>query len=123
VYLSTVSGELYALDVATGTFRDLGYFIDPADKANKGSVNYLYGISLNAAENTVVGVPLLKVGGKNVTRVTTYSIAGKKFTKQIDATVDVFTGSNHRDRSGNYYLSSFNWNLTSCRLAILKPPS
>jgi hypothetical protein len=124
VYLSTVSGELYALDVAKGTFTDLGYFIDPADSSGskKYRVNYLYGISLNAAESALIGMPILTpTSGPDVTRMTTYSIPGKSFTRQSDAAIDVFTGSNHRDAAGNLYLASFDWDLTHCRLAVLKP--
>jgi hypothetical protein len=125
IYLCTVSGELYALDVATGVFRDLGYFIDPVDYASsrKYRITYLYGISLNTAENTVVGVPILTTtgsSGPDATRLTTYNIPGKKFTKQVDASVAVFTGSNHRDSAGNLYMTAFDWDH-NCKLATLKP--
>ena len=129
IFLSTVSGELYALDVEKGVFSALGHFMDPVDyrDAKKYRVGYLYGISLTAAGDAIVGLPIIAPTagprpGASATRLTSYNIARKTFAKQVDATVTVFTGSNHRDRAGNIYMAAFEWDH-ACKLAILKPPA
>jgi len=127
IYLSTVSGQLYVLDTRKGTFASLGHFMDAADYSGpeKYRVLYLYGISLNAAGNGLVGLPIIAPtagSGDAVTRMTSYSIERKTFTKQLDPAATVFTGSNHRDRAGNIYMASFEWDH-ACRLAILRPSS
>jgi outer membrane protein assembly factor BamB len=125
IYVSTVSGELYVLDTRKGSFTSLGHFMDAVDYdgPEKYRVLYLYGISLNSAGDALVGLPIVAptVGDGGVaTRMTTYDIAGKTFTKHDDATATVFTGSNHRDRAGNIYMASFEWDH-DCHLAILRP--
>jgi hypothetical protein len=127
VYLSTVSGELYQLDVLRGAFTHLGYFIDPADynDANQLRVRYLYGINFSARDSSIVGVPIVAttLGPDTATdyaRLTTYNLVTKQFTKQSDLEPAVFTGSEHTDRSGNIYMAAFDWN-NNCKLGILKP--
>lgn len=125
IYVSTVNGQLYVLDTRKGTFSSLGHFMDKVDydSPEKYRVVFLYGISLNAAGNSLVGLPIIgptAVDGDVRTRLTTYDIAKKTFTKHDDATPTVFTGSNHKDRAGNIYMSSFEWDH-ACRLAILRP--
>ena len=125
IYLSTVSGQLYVLDTRKGTFKSLGRFIDPADysSSEKYRVQYLYGISLNTAGDSIVGLPILAPsvgGGDSITRMTSYNIAQKTFTKQLDPSATVFTGSNTRDRAGNIYMAAFEWDH-DCKLAILRP--
>ncbi len=127
IYLSTVSGQLYVLNTRRGTFSNLGYFMDPADSRGpeKYRVQYLYGISLNTAGDALVGLPIITPtagDGATITRLTSYNIARKTFTKKLDATKTVFTGSNTRDRAGNIYLASFEWDH-ACRLAVLRPRS
>ncbi|MDQ1290170.1 MAG: hypothetical protein QG622_3736 [Actinomycetota bacterium] len=125
IYLSTVSGELYSLDVSRGTFTSLGPFLDKADRDGPGKyhINYFYGISLDARGTALVGLPLIgsTAGAKDyATRLTSYSIPKNRFTKLLDTDVEVFTGSNHRDRSGNLYLAAFDWDH-NCNLAVLTP--
>ncbi|MCE0539704.1 hypothetical protein LWF15_29815 [Kineosporia rhizophila] len=125
IYLSTVTGNLYRLDVATGAFTSLGSFIDPADynHANKYRVMYLYGIGLTANEKQLLGWPIIaptagdEGGG---TRLVSYSIPDAKATKQIDSPIAAFTGSNHRDPKGRFYQAAFDWDH-NCQLAILSP--
>lgn len=125
IYLSTVSGELYALNVARGTFSHLGHFVD-ADayrSAAQYRAMYLYGISLTADERTLLGVPIIAPtagAGSAATRLTSYDLARRTFTKQADMTREAFTGSNHRDRKGNIYQAAFDWDK-NCRLAVLTP--
>jgi hypothetical protein len=125
IYLSTVSGQLYALDTRKGTFTDLGHFTDPKDynRPEKYRVHYLYGIALNTAGTALTGLPIIAPtagDGDAYTRLTTYNIKRKTFTKDIDATTTVFTGSNTRDREGNIYMAAFEWDH-DCKLAILRP--
>jgi hypothetical protein len=127
VYLSTVSGELYVLNVARETFSHLGYFLDAADAdgASRYRVKYLYGISLTSAQDAVVGVPIIAAtsasGARTFrSRLTSYSVAQRKFTALVDLDAAVLTGSDHRDGNGNLYMTAFDWD-TNCRLAVLKP--
>ena len=125
IYLSTVSGNLYRLNVASGKFTSLGPFIDPADynAASKFRVMYLYGIGLTADEKQILGWPIIEptVGSDGGgTRLVSYSIPDAKATRQFDATVTAFTGSNHRDAQGRFYQAAFDWDH-NCHLAILTP--
>jgi hypothetical protein len=126
IYLSTVSGELYALDVESERFTDLGLFIDPYDYRGYRHyrVHYLYGISLTAAEDRILGVPIITSNygeGSDRTRLVVYTIASKTFAKKgSDMTRSVFTGSNHRDKAGRIYMSAFDWD-TNCYLAAITP--
>ena len=128
IYLSTVSGELYKLDVRSGRFAHLGQFIDPADYSGPDQyrVAYLYGIALSQGEQELLGIPIIAptASGSQAdapTRLTSYSVPRRTFTKRLDFDTIAFTGSNHRDRRGNIYLAAFDWN-TNCKLAVLKPP-
>jgi hypothetical protein len=128
VFLSTVSGDLYRLDVRSGVFTHLGYFIDKEayGSADQYRVAYLYGISLTPGEDQLLGVPIIvpttdSSTAPEATRLTSYSIPRRTFTKRRDFDTAVFTGSNHRDRAGNIYLTAFDWD-THCKLAVLKPP-
>lgn len=125
IYLSTVTGNLYKLNVTTGAFTALGSFIDPVDydNAKKFRVMYFYGIEMTADEKQILGWPIISptVGsGGGGTRLVSYSIPNAKFTKQFDATVTAFTGSNHRDPQGNFFQAAFDWDH-NCNLAILSP--
>ena len=125
IYLSTVSGELYRLDVGSGRFTHLGHFLDPVDDADPAQyrVLYLYGIGLTAAEDSLVGLPFIApmaTDGDAATRLTTYRIATRRFTKHQDTDIQVFTGSNHRDRAGRLYQAAFDWDH-NCHLAVITP--
>ena len=52
-----LSGELYVLDVERETFTHLAHFADDH------VVRYLFGIALSAAEDFVIGAPLLYAPG------------------------------------------------------------
>jgi hypothetical protein len=125
IYVSTVSGQLYLLDPRNGIFSSLGHFMDKRDYGGPGRyrVQYLYGISLDAAGDALVGVPIIAPtarDGDSITRLTSYDIRRKTFTKEGDPAATVFTGSNCRDRAGNIYQAAFEWDH-QCRLAILRP--
>ncbi len=125
IYLSTVSGNLYRLDVATGTFTALGALIDPADANGslKYKVSYLYGIGMTADEKKILGWPIItpSVGsGDSPTRLMGYDVGTKVVSKYIDGAYQAFTGSNHRDSAGNFYQAAFDWDH-NCHLAIWSP--
>jgi len=125
IYLSTVSGELYRLDVASGRFTHLGHFTDPVDYNDPAQyrVMYLYGIGLTVAEDALVGLPIIApvaIDGDSATRLTTYRIPTRRFTKHQDTNIQVFTGSNHRDRAGHLYQAAFDWDH-NCHLAVITP--
>jgi hypothetical protein len=124
IYFSTVSGELYVLDVLTETIDHLGHFRAPTDNDPDGttSVRYLYGISLSADEDLVVGAPIVAaadaLGRRVVPHLVTYAIATGTFRSHGRFDADVVTGSNHRDSDGNIYVAAFGGEH-GCRLAVL----
>lgn len=126
IYLSTVSGQLYRLDVADGTFTSLGYLIDAKDHDGPAQyrIGYLYGIGLTADEEQIVGLPIIvptaEENGEAPTRLMTYGIRTGRVTRHQDAARIVFTGSNHRDCHGNFYQAAFDWDHNPY-LAVLSP--
>jgi len=58
--------------------------------------------------------------GDAATRLTTYRIATRRFTKHQDTEIQVFTGSDHRDRAGRLYQAAFDWDH-NCHLAVITP--
>jgi hypothetical protein len=126
IYLSTVAGELYRLDVRHGTFTALGPLEDPADYNDplEYRVVYLYGIEMTSDEQTILGWPIIApyAGDGDVpTRLMAYDVSRGKVSKQFDASIQTFTGSNHRDHRGNFYQAAFDWDH-NCHLAVLSPP-
>jgi hypothetical protein len=126
IYLSTIAGELYALDTASERFTHLTQFIAPERVANGGyGVRELYGITLSDAEDAIVGVPIIAQNAglardTGMSSATVYDLAQRTLHEQFAPDIKVFTGSDHRDSQGNIYMAAFNW-TTSCRLAILTP--
>jgi hypothetical protein len=125
IYLSTVIGQLYRLDVPRGTFTALGPMEDAADYNGpaKYRVVYLYGIELTASQDQIMGWPIILPtagDGDSVTRLMSYDIARRKVTRQFDSPIAAFTGSNRPDRHGTFYQAAFDWDH-NCHLAILSP--
>ena len=50
IYINTTGGELYEFDVATETFKDLGYELPPTDKR---IIDYTYAITLSPDETRI----------------------------------------------------------------------
>jgi hypothetical protein len=125
IYLSTVTGQLYRLDVKRGTFTALGPLEDAADynSPQKYRVAYLYGIGLTEREDKILGWPIIAPtagDGEAPTRLMSYDLDRQKVSKHFDSPIAAFTGSNHRDRRGNFYQAAFDWDH-NCHLAILSP--
>jgi len=126
IYLSTVSGKLYRYDVADGNFTGLGELIDTAAYTGPDQyrIAYLYGIGLSADERQIVGLPIIvptaQPDGAAPTRLMTYDVRTGKVRSHQDARRIAFTGSNHRDRHGNFYQAAFDWDRNPY-LAVLSP--
>jgi hypothetical protein len=67
IYLATVNGELYKLDVETEVFTHLGHFLPKEEHGAGVRVDYLYGITLSAEEKRIYGIPRpSRSGGSNL---------------------------------------------------------
>jgi hypothetical protein len=71
IYLATVNGELYKLDVGTEVFTHLGYLLPREEYATGERIDYLFGITLSADEKRIYGIPRRsRSGGSNLYRST-----------------------------------------------------
>jgi hypothetical protein len=122
IYLSTVNGELYRLDVAGGVFTHLGHFL-PEDAYEAGErIDYLYGITLSPDETKIYGVP--RRHGSTESDLYAYDIATRRVTLVGRLDSAIYTGSQMRDSRGNIYFARFgdgdSWERHA-RLAVLHP--
>lgn len=121
IYLSTVNGELYRLEVGTGVFTHLGPFL-PKDEVEAGArIDYLYGITLSSDETRIYGVP--RRSGSNESNLYAYEIATGAVTRVGTLDPAIYTGSQMRDSRGNIYFARFgdgeSWE-GQARLAIIR---
>lgn len=122
IWLSTVNGELYRLDVASGAFTHLGTFL-PSDEVAAGEqVDQLYGITLSADERRIYGIPRRhRARGSNLYA---YEIASGAVTPVGAVEPAVYAGSDVRDSRGDIYVARFGDGGASwegrARLAILR---
>ncbi|MBV8193162.1 MAG: PQQ-like beta-propeller repeat protein [Alphaproteobacteria bacterium] len=124
IYLATVNGELYKLDVDTEAFTHLGHFLPENEYAAGERVSSLYGITLSADEKRIYGIPRRsRAGGSNLY---SYEIATGAVTLVGQLDPAVYTGSHMRDSHGNIYFARFgdghSWE-GNARLAILHEPA
>jgi outer membrane protein assembly factor BamB len=122
IYLATVNGELYKLDVETEVFTHLGHFL-PSNEYKAGlRVNYLYGITLSTDEKRIYGIPYLS--RPHPSNMYSYEIATGEVTLAAEVAPAIYTGSHMRDSRGNIYFARFgdaeSWE-GQARLAILHP--
>jgi outer membrane protein assembly factor BamB len=122
IYLATVNGELYRLDVASGVFTHLGAFLPKAELAAGEQVSTLYGITLSADEKRIFGIPRrTRSSGSNLYA---YEIATGVVSLAGPVEPGVYTGSDVRDARGNLYFARFGddqaWQGKT-RLAVLHP--
>jgi hypothetical protein len=122
VYLATVNGELYKLDVETEVFTPLGHFLPRGEVATGVRVESLYGITLSADEKRIYGVPRRSASvGSNLYA---YEIATGAVTLVGPLETAIYTGSHMRDSSGNIYFARFgdgqSWEGRA-RLSIVRP--
>jgi hypothetical protein len=122
IYLATVNGELYKLDVETEVFTHLGHFLPKEEHGAGVRVDYLYGITLSAEEKRIYGIPRpSRSGGSNLY---SYEIATGAITLVGELEPAVYTGSHMRDSQGNIYFARFgdgeSWE-GKVRLSIVHP--
>jgi hypothetical protein len=124
IYLATVNGELYKLDVGTEVFTHLGHFLPRQEYATGVRVNSLYGISLSADEKRIYGIPRRsRSGGSNLY---SYEIATGAVTLVGALEPAIYTGSQMRDSRGNIYFARFGDGQSAegkARLVIMHPSS
>jgi len=111
IYLNTIGGELYEFDVATETFKDLGYELPSTDDR---IIDYTYTLTLSPDETrlyyvlSILQKPGSVVGSGRVDsgELYSYDLASGQvaFTQQLP--VGIYTSADLRD-SENIYFSHF----------------
>lgn len=123
IYLATVNGELYRLDVGSGVFTHLGLFLPKEEIAAGERVDELYGITLSADGKRIYGIPRRhRARGSNLYA---YDIASGAVTLVGPVAPAVYAGSDLRDSRGNIYFGRFGTGTSfdgKARLAIIHPP-
>ncbi|HLZ64604.1 MAG TPA: hypothetical protein VKQ29_00165 [Aliidongia sp.] len=122
IYVSTVNGELYKLDVESEIFTHLGHFLPKQDYEAGVRVDYLYGIALSGDEKRIYGIP--RSTPSRGSRLYSYEIATGDVTSVGELETAIYTGSNMRDSHGNIYFARFgegeSWE-GDVRLVVLHP--
>jgi Tol biopolymer transport system component len=122
IYLATVNGELYKLDVETEVFTHLGHFLPQEEFAAGVRVNSLYGITLSADEKRIYGIP--RRSGSSQSNLYSYEIATGAVTLVGALAPAIYAGSHMRDSQGNIYFARFgdgkSWE-GNVRLVIVRP--
>jgi hypothetical protein len=124
IYVSTVNGELYRLDVDTEVFSHLGHFLPKPDLDAGVRVNWLYGITLSADERRIYGIPLTNRGRRS--SLYAYDIATGTVALAGEVEPAIHTGSHLRDSRGNLYFARFGdgreWEGRA-RLLVVRDPA
>jgi hypothetical protein len=105
IYLSTVNGELYKLDVEKEVFTHLGHFLPKEDYEAGARVDFLYGISLSADEKRIYGIPRSSPAAGS--SLYSYEIATGDITLVKKLETAIYTGSHTRDSAGSIYFARF----------------
>src|SRR5262249_13476856 len=105
IYLATVNGELYRLDVETGVFTHLGHFLPKQEYMAGARIDSLYGITLSIDEKRIYGIP--RRSGSSRSNLYSYEIATGAVTLVREMEPALYTGSHMRDSRGNLSFSSF----------------
>jgi hypothetical protein len=122
VYVSTVNGELYKLDVEQEVFTHLGHFLPKKDYDAGVRVATLLGITLSADEKRIYGIP--RTSATPESTLYSYEIATGEVTPIEKLETAYYTGSHMHDSRGNIYFARFGDDETGSgkvRLAILHP--
>jgi hypothetical protein len=122
IYVSTVNGELYKLDVEKDVFTPMGHFLPKKDYEAGVRVDYLYGITLSADEKRIYGIPSTSPSaGANLY---SYEIPEGEVKLVEKLETAIYTGSHLHDSRGNIYFARFGddeaWS-GKVRLAIVHP--
>jgi hypothetical protein len=122
IYMSTVNGELYELDVEKEIFIHLGHFL-PREAYKAGErVDSLYGITLSADEKRIYGIPRRSPSGGS--DLYSYEIATAEIILVKKLEPAIYTGSHMRDSAGRIYFARFGdkeSGLGKANLVILQP--
>ena len=121
IYLATINGELYKLDVENEVFTHLGYFLPNEEYAAGERIDYLFGITLSADEKRIYGIP--RRSRHSASNLYAYDLdkGAVALVGQVES--GVYTGSHMRDSRGNIYFAKFDGEAWEgkARLAILRP--
>ncbi|HKP95346.1 MAG TPA: hypothetical protein VJ385_06270 [Fibrobacteria bacterium] len=127
IFLSTVHGNLYELDVMTDTWKLLGHFLPKADYDNGMRITRLYGITLSPDEKVIYGIPSTTTNSRAGVLYqydrATGQVTSVRSLGQGSVGTGCYTGSNLRDSRGNIYSAAFG-NTSDvfnrqCRLAVI----
>ena len=121
IYLATVNGELYKLDVGTEAFAHLGYFLPREEYAAGERIDYLFGITLSVDEKRIYGIPRRSRSGSSNLYAYEINRGTVRLVGQLEP--GVYTGSHMLDSRGNIYFAKFDGEAWEgqARLAILRP--
>lgn len=111
IYISTVQGELYVLDVETEVFTHLGHFLPRQDYKSGKRITYFYGsITLSPDEKKIYGIPSLITDVRRKRKsgiLYEYDILTGKVALVKELGRGIYTGSDLRDSRGNIYFAHF----------------
>jgi outer membrane protein assembly factor BamB len=105
IFLSTVNGELYRLETASGRMSPLGPFLPKAEVAAGERIDQLYGITLSADETRIYAVP--RRHRSRESNLYAYEIATGIVTRVGRLEPALYAGSHVRDSRGTLYLGRF----------------
>lgn len=122
IFLSTVNGELYRLDTASGRFGPLGHLLPKAEVEAGELIDQLYGITLSADESRIYAVP--RRSRSRESTLYAYEIAAGIVSRVGSLEPARYAGSHVRDSRGNLYFGRFGGDEAwqgNAGLAILTP--
>jgi hypothetical protein len=120
IYLATVNGEGYKLDVGTEIFTHLGHFLPREEYAAGERIDFLFGITLSADEKRIYGVHRRsRSGGSNLYA---YEIDRGAVTLVGQLEPAAYTGGHMRDSQGNIYFARFDGDSWEGRARLGHPP-
>ena len=105
IYLSTVNGELYRLEVRSGLFTHLGHFLPHQDWEVGVRVNWLFGITLSSDERRIYAIPQTNRNWRS--NLYAYDVTSGQVGLVGALEPAIHTGSHMRDSRGNIYFARF----------------
>ncbi|HVN15875.1 MAG TPA: hypothetical protein VMT73_09065, partial [Anaerolineales bacterium] len=109
IYINTIGGELYEFDVASETFRDLGYELPSTDNR---IIDYTYDVSLSPDESrlyyvlSILQKPTGALGNGGSGELYYYDLTSKQIVFVQQLPVGIYTSADLRD-SQNMYFAHF----------------
>ncbi len=103
IYVSTTGGELYEFDVATETFRDLGYML-PEDQVRAGRyIQYTYAITLSPDETKIYIALSVLANPAGTGELYRYDLASGSLTFVQKLPDGIYTSADVRDNEHIYF--------------------